>query len=289
MAFRVENHLHFQKGSYRYLLPEKTLSFLYYPQCVGHEILDQGYYFSRNNLNSCLLSYVVKGQATLVYHDVSYALKPHSLIFIDCHQQHSYQAVPGTEIYFAHIMGANTANLQQAFFSRFGPLLHLEDGSEFIKAVEGCYTYRHDHPLDYDKKTMSDRAYQCLLPILWALEKGSESKKSLAGDVRAYIDREYEWDLSLDALAKRFGVDKFFLIRIFSKEFEMTPHQYLLYKRVMASLPLLEENDLLIRQISETVGFKEVALYINQFSKILGETPRQYRLYHQKEEKTETR
>ncbi|TBF36977.1 transcriptional regulator FtrA [Rhizobium leguminosarum] len=81
----------------------------------------------------------------------------------------------------------------------------------------------------------------------------------------------------LDDLAKRVGMSK----RTFSRRFEIatgtTPARWLLDARMVRARDLLEETDLPIESVAETVGFKSATLLRHHFRQQFATTPVAYR------------
>ena len=64
---------------------------------------------------------------------------------------------------------------------------------------------------------------------------------------------------------------------IFKKQIGMTPHQYVLQKRVNMAKELLETASISLSQISDAAGFSNQSSFTNTFTKLQGISPSKYR------------
>lgn len=93
----------------------------------------------------------------------------------------------------------------------------------------------------------------------------------------AYIDRYYALPLSLDQLAKKCTVSKFYLSHLFTERNGTTVGQYLTKRRILAAKQLLTTEKFSIAEISEQIGFHDTGYFCRVFKKECGLSPLQYR------------
>ena len=105
----------------------------------------------------------------------------------------------------------------------------------------------------------------------------SEFSLSFSEYVKRYIDQHIQFDLDLDMIAKRFNMNKSYLIRKFKKETGYTPHEYLNNTRIAAASYLLKLTALPIKEICFQSGFASETVFYNAFKRRMGITPLQYR------------
>ena len=96
--------------------------------------------------------------------------------------------------------------------------------------------------------------------------------------IQSYIEGHLADDLSLDAVASRFFVDKFHLSHQFTRFTGYTFKQYTTSARLSLAKDLLLHTDSEIRQIAEQVGYHSATHFIRVFKEAEGFTPLQYRL-----------
>ena len=98
--------------------------------------------------------------------------------------------------------------------------------------------------------------------------------------LRDYINTHLEEEIALDFLAKRCGMSREAMIRLFKSECGITPYQYLLQQRYNCAARLLKNSDLPIENICDTAGFKDRFHFSRQFKKLFGMPPAAYRNYY---------
>lgn len=97
----------------------------------------------------------------------------------------------------------------------------------------------------------------------------------LAHRLRELLDSRTTEGVSLTEAAAVLHADATHLIRAFSREFGMPPHQYLISRRVDLARPLLL-GGMPARDVAATTGFHDQPHLIRHFKRILGTTPGAY-------------
>ena len=83
-------------------------------------------------------------------------------------------------------------------------------------------------------------------------------------------------ELSIGEVAKECAVSESALRYIFKEQTTMSPVQYRLFARIKQAAYLLESTGKSISEISEELGFFDVAYFCKVFKKHMGVTPKQY-------------
>ena len=89
-----------------------------------------------------------------------------------------------------------------------------------------------------------------------------------------FINDTLEHNLSLDELSNNVGLSKYYFIRVFKNKVGLTPHQYILTKRVQKAKELIA-NGCELTDISYKVGFSDQSHFIRNFKKIYGYLPKE--------------
>tara|TARA_R100000027_G_scaffold8406_1_gene6230 strand:+ start:10989 stop:11753 length:765 start_codon:yes stop_codon:yes gene_type:complete len=106
----------------------------------------------------------------------------------------------------------------------------------------------------------------------------TEDVDSRIFEVARLLDR-HPLDLSFeeDELAAEVSLSTTQLDRLFKKEYEMSPRQYLDRRRLSDAQAQLEVSAIPIKQIAFELGFRSLSYFSRWFSKHNGESPREYR------------
>jgi len=100
---------------------------------------------------------------------------------------------------------------------------------------------------------------------------------SSAQNVKAYIEKNFQLELSLNDLANYVYVSPYHLSRVFKEEIGMSPIQYLIKCRIDEAKRLLVTTDLSVREIAMQVGYANANYFNLLFSKMTGDSPGKYR------------
>ena len=91
------------------------------------------------------------------------------------------------------------------------------------------------------------------------------------------MDRAYSEPLDIPALAALAHVSEAHFIRSFRSVFGETPHRYLQRRRVERAMYLLRQTDRSVTRVCFEVGFSSLGTFSRTFTRIIGESPSQYR------------
>lgn len=94
---------------------------------------------------------------------------------------------------------------------------------------------------------------------------------------REFIDANIAMNPSLQEIAKVAGLSSSHLLRVFRDAVGMTPHAYLMQRRVAKARHLLVKGEA-IRSIAILTGFADQAHFSREFKRFYGITPRNSRL-----------
>ncbi|MEN6419205.1 MAG: AraC family ligand binding domain-containing protein [Clostridiaceae bacterium] len=104
--------------------------------------------------------------------------------------------------------------------------------------------------------------------------------------VCAFLERNYEKTVTLDALGELAGYSKYHLLRSFTKEKGISPYSYLETVRICKAKELLQ-NGVLPAETAARTGFSDQSHLGNVFKRMIGLTPKQYwRIFEQERQRT---
>ena len=95
--------------------------------------------------------------------------------------------------------------------------------------------------------------------------------------VAHYINDNFTRPISLDDMCAAANLSGSYLIRAFEQRYHMTPHAYLLNRRIQQARSRLRQGSL-IADVAQEMGFADQAHFQRVFKKHLAVTPGQYRL-----------
>ena len=95
-------------------------------------------------------------------------------------------------------------------------------------------------------------------------------------NIKSYIDGNYSQKITLDFLAQRFFVNKYYLEVNFKKHFGISVIKYYNYVRFEKACKLLEKGDT-ISSVYESLGIENIYAFSRFFKNMCGKSPTQYR------------
>lgn len=95
--------------------------------------------------------------------------------------------------------------------------------------------------------------------------------------VQELIESRLDADLPLQALAAEVGYSRSHFLRAFHATTGVTPHRYVLNRRIDRARRLLGETDMSIAEVAYRCGFSSQAHLTLAFRKVCGFTPGEYR------------
>lgn len=94
-----------------------------------------------------------------------------------------------------------------------------------------------------------------------------------------YISRHFEEDLTIGKLAAVSHMSETHFRRIFLKNMNMTPSDYLNMVRVHAACEYMKKSSVSMNLVAEKCGFQSVSTFNRNFKKIVGITPYQWKIH----------
>ena len=251
-----------------------TEVWLYRANDVGYEYNRKGYHHKRDGGICYLLAFTKSGKATLKYRDKSYILTPGSFIFINLGEPSVIEAYESDwEIYFIHLFGPQADNFYQSFYKSQGNYMEFFNATNFINSIDEIY---HSYLTNQHKYQISRQIYSLLIDVIEKAEKKS-GYSDVVDKALAILNSQYVEDINLDQLCEKLYISKYYFIRKFTKEVNMTPKKYLTNIRIDRARVLLVTTNLKISEIVALTGFKSEENMFYAFKKELNVSPDYYR------------
>ncbi|MBQ8822372.1 MAG: AraC family transcriptional regulator [Lachnospiraceae bacterium] len=252
-------------------------------QEVGYLKATKSHTSRRSGLTSYLFFLVEEGSGSLTYNGKEYPLQTGDCVFIDCSQPYAHTTAENLwTLRWVHFYGPNMSAIYDKYLERGGSA-HFTPGSgeNYRQLVDAIYSIADgDIPLKdmkiCEKITM---LLTLLMEDSWQPMQGAparESRRSLT-DVKEYLDTHLQEKITLDELAGRFYIDKYYLSKLFKQQFGVSVMQYLMHQRITTAKRLLRFTDLSIEKIGQECGMEDSNYFARAFRKVEGCSPTEYR------------
>ena len=255
---------------------------LLYLQEIGHLQAMQPHSSRRSGLASYLFFMIESGSGVLTYDGNTYHLSAGDCVFIDCKKPYTHTTSTDLwQLKWCHFNGLGMANIYEKYLERGGlPCFHPEDPASFDSILSGLHRTAESSSYIRDMKIN-----ECLAALLTSLMQESWQPESQHNStrrqdltlVRSYLDEHYTEKITLDALAERFFINKFYLVRLFKEQYGLSINHYLQQIRITKAKQLLRFTDKTVEMIGFECGLGAHSYFTRTFKKVEGITPIEFR------------
>jgi AraC-like DNA-binding protein len=242
------------------------------------------FYYNRNTFDDHLLLYVIDGIFHVEQYGRKFSLKAGDCIMMTLTDAHKYYSdrTETAQFIFFHFKGVPVnAIISVLKEHKYLPII-VHDES-YRHDIMDCFRitdeYRKDNEFEF---ILSGRIYETIIriatPSLTAIRKGDSNRDFwFINTVESYINDHIYERIEVSELSKALKISVPYLYKIFSSYFYLPPYQYILKKKIFYSMKLLSDSDDSINGIAYSLGFTDQSHYCNEFKKIAGFSPLQYR------------
>lgn len=228
------------------------------------------------------LLFVMEGEGKYVVEGKEYVLSPRSIMITKPLEYHYVKIKPDTK-YERYIVVFSEADLLPETAGVLCELMDREDeprsfyfpgtvGDAIVSVYERSQIASElpkEHSASYTRMLLGE------LIFLFSLAN-TERTVSYDGDISVrvikYLNENINRNISLDFLANRFFVSKYYLCRVFKKHNGISIHGYITQKRVMQAKLLIEAGET-ASAAAYKVGFRDYSAFYRAFVKIVGLPP----------------
>ena len=225
--------------------------------------------------------FISSGRGRFIVEDIEIEIKPKTLLLIKPYEYHSVILEDGTP-YERQVINFSASALVEDTAKLLNTVLFGSDGVRFYSArtvpesvisvldrIEASDGIPQAQRGSYIKMLLSE------LILLLSVSEGeslSKSEGELGARVIRYLNENIDRDVSLDKLARRFFVSKYYLCRAFKKHNGISVHGYVNQKRVMYAKALIESGET-ASSAAYKVGFGDYSAFYRAYVKIIGTSP----------------
>ena len=226
--------------------------------------------------------YVLEGTGRFMIEGTSFDIKPGTLLVIRPFEYHSMQLDKDSqyERYVIHFsedyLVADALALLQTIFEGVDGSGKLYTASSLSKNILPVFE-RFDtaESLPENEKGIYVKTLLSELMVFLSVSGGEQiqiNEGELGARVIRYLNENIARNVSLDTLARRFFVSKYYLCRAFKKHNGVSVHGYINHKRVMYAKQLIEQGET-ASGAAYKVGFGDYSAFYRAYVKIIGKAP----------------
>lgn len=244
---------------------------------------------ARKDMDSYLFFMVLSGSGELIYGKRAYKLQAGDCVFIDCKEDYVHRTANEDlwSLSWCHFYGPNMQAVYSKYKERGGtPVFTPKDFDSYCKILKNLYDIAESE--DYIRDMRLHEKISSLLVYLmedaWETREGhpegcEPGRKSAVRDIQEikdYLDRNFKKKITLDELADRFFINKFYMSELFKSRYGITIGAYLMQTRVTYVKQQLRFTDRSLEAIAEDLGM-EITYLSRMFKNVEGVSPSLYR------------
>ena len=250
----------------------------FYIQMTGISYCDGTYKIDRKNSDVYCVEYIIKGEGTIKINGQEFTAREGDIYILPKGYDHLYFSDgknPWTKIWF-NIKGPLIDNLMQAYkLNNIYHIKNLELKDLFYKMF---FTAQETNkPTEEIFQKASIIFHEILLRVYSKVEIPKTINNETALQLKQYIDSHIESNLSIKTLSNYVFRSPSQTIRIFKKEYGITPYDYLLSKKIETAKLLLINTNMPIKQIALKLKFADEHYFSNYFKLKTGYAPISFR------------
>ena len=226
--------------------------------------------------------YVLDGVGRFIIEGTVYNITPGTLMVIRPFEYHSIQ-LDREHQYERYVLNFSERSLVDDALRLLQGLMKSDEGSgklysasELSQNILPLFErFEVAETLPLQEKALFVKMLLSELIVFLSVSHGEQmvnNKGELGARVIRYLNENITRDVSLDTLAKRFFVSKYYLCRAFKKHNGISVHGYINQKRVMYAKQLIESGET-ASGAAYKVGFGDYSAFYRAYVKIVGKAP----------------
>lgn len=144
--------------------------------------------------------------------------------------------------------------------------------SRLLRLIEEIFSKR------FGRQTQISLCFDDLLlylnRIVYEKEHPIQDAPSVLENITSYIETHLSEDLSLETLADTFYISKYYLSHIFSEQFGLSLHQYIIKKRVWQCRNAIQSHSSIADAYAAS-GFRDYSSFYRAYKKEFGVSPKE--------------
>lgn len=250
----------------------------FFIQMTGISYCDGTYKIERRKSTHYVFEYIIKGEGTVTINGETFHPVEGDIYILPIGSSHTYfsdSSNPWTKIWF-NAYGPVIDSLMHAY--RLSTVYHvrgLDIKELFYRLLQTAQT--PDEPVRAILNKASLVFHEIILKISGAVTPAALHISAEALKLRDYLDKHMEEKVSILKLSEAIYRSPSQTIRIFKKEFGVTPYDYLLKKRIETAKLLLLNTNLQVKEIAYKLCFADEHYFSNFFRGKAGCSPVEYK------------
>lgn len=249
----------------------------------GSEKCDKGYSFGPAIRDNYVIHFILEGRGQFIINGQTVKLRAGDIFILPKDMTTFYQAdsqIPWHYIWVG-FSGSQAESIlkKSSLWENF--YAHSSFMSKILLQMKKIIQFS-DQPLtDIGELSMIGELYKLLAALIEEFPKtnseDNQLTKTYIKQAKKMIHSQYGSPLRVNDIAKKLNLSRSYLYKIFKDNTNISIKDYILHIKMDRSKTLLENPDLSITEISNSVGFTDPLAFSKTFKKFFGKTPSDFR------------
>ncbi|WP_394236809.1 AraC family transcriptional regulator [Niallia oryzisoli] len=248
---------------------------LFYLYNAGSYVCSELYQTKRDRFEQFLFLYIKKGKMEIHYKDHKYIANENTFVFLDCYHPHLYKTVEESEFEWIHFDGNSSRAYFDYLFQKHGCVFSLENSSDITDFMNRILSMMETDKVD--EHGISILIHRILYELERISNKADHTLEETIKTAVSFIESNYNKDITLNDIADHVKISPYHFSRLFKKQTNYTPHQYLIDFRINNAKKLLFSTNHSINEIAFKCGFNSVTHFVTTFKNHTNYSPKKYR------------
>ncbi len=247
----------------------------FYIALAGVTYPDPTYHIRRTNSDVAVIEYITDGDGHVSCDGETYPVCKDMIYFLsqgDMHNYYSDRENPFTKI-FLNVSGSFCERLVSAY-GLSGK--HFFNGNGLKPIFEKIPAVIHSDMPENEMQALLQGIFVEIISRL-SLTQAETIYSDEAIKLKSYIDSNLDRIIPMKELSKVIFRSPDYCLKLFSREFNVTPYTYQLERKMYMAKSLLVDTNMSVREIAESLGYCDLHYFSNLFKKKCGYRPLSYR------------
>ncbi|WP_251026770.1 AraC family transcriptional regulator [Bacillus sp. ISL-46] len=229
----------------------------------------------RKDVGTYVFQYTLSGSGRLDIADKSYTVKAGEAFIVEIPSDHRYyfpKDSEGWEFMFITLVGREAADCWRFMKEQSGPVLKVPPNSKLIQLLLKIYQETYDQRIT-DAYYASAKAYEFIMECYRFIRNIEKTTKDISLQITkalSFIQTHYHEPITLDDIAAVSGLSRYYFIKQFQHQLNMTPVQYLTKIRIQKAAELLRTTSSSVTDVAAQVGYANANYFNKVFRKMVG-------------------